>query len=160
MSLSRQPHRKSLKNCYLLQRDFGDLTMCFSQKSILFYPVKGTHLLTSGNCPKIKIQIRMLWSKSEELIARLSWSRIAKPYRTAAFADSVINDERHEWLEPSMNHSVTDIAINIDRNCMLTRNRLKFGYGGSHIKACISFILDGIGEHNVHSGACIQTQRR
>ena len=160
MSLSRQPHRKSLKNCYLLQRDFGDLTMCFSQKSILFHLDGSTALLTSGGCAMIKIHIRMLWSKSEALTGRLSWSPVANSYRIAAFADSVINDEKHKWLEPLMIHSVTDIAMNIDRDCMLTRNRLKFGYGGSHIKACIPFILYGVGEHNVHSGACIQTQRR
>ena len=59
-----------------------------------------------------------------------------------------------------MIHSVTDIAMNIDRDYMHTRNRLKFGYGGSHIEACIPFILYGVGEHNVHSGACTHTQRR
>ena len=59
-----------------------------------------------------------------------------------------------------MIHSVTDIAMNIDRDYMHTRNRLKFGYGGSYIEACIPFILYGVGEHNVHSGACTHTQRR
>ena len=54
-----------------------------------------------------------------------------------------------------MIHPVTDIAMNIDRDYMLTR--LKFGYGGSYIEACIPFILYGVGEHNIHSGACAQT---